>query len=437
MTQGPASNRVKQGTVPWKTDGKQDLFGNRLVSMFVNQVEVHLDNTNWASFVDITSAGSGAAAQANGQVTFSTGATAVSRYVAISKDAVVYHPNHECGWGFTWTFPTVGTATCYSRIGATDDTSWTNSVFFGYETATPTALTLTYRRGGAQIFSEPQANWIDPCDGSAGSLYTDANGNPVALDPTKDQLARVRAGLFGHAGFIVELYSPDTSKTPEDRWVLIYIYTGINGLAVPVFTNFELKIAADVNKSAGADNVQVASACWAGFTTCSLQRVSDAFSSRSLVQPTVSIIRGLSTAGGGTYVDVKVSPSGAVQVGGEIAPITGTTGGATPFRNAAVTNTAVAVKASAGKVWWYNIHNPGVALAYLHFYDVAAASVTVGVTVPTLSLALPSIATASVALDAANAVGIQFSTAISVAATTTPGGAVAPGTALVVNAGYS
>lgn len=119
-----------------------------------------------------------------------------------------------------------------------------------------------------------------------------------------------------------------------------------------------------------------------------------------------------------------------------VSPIAGTTGGATPYRNAALSNTKQVVKAAPGKVWWYNIFNPGVALAYLHFYDAASADVTVGTTVPTLSIALPSIATASVGVDSPQVVGLQFSTAITIAATTTPGGGTAPGTALVVNIGY-
>jgi hypothetical protein len=123
--------------------------------------------------------------------------------------------------------------------------------------------------------------------------------------------------------------------------------------------------------------------------------------------------------------------------GSTVAPVVGTTGGATPFRNAAVTNTAVAVKAAAGKVWSYNIFNPGVALAYLHFYDLASGSVVVGTTVPTRSVALQSNATSQVGVDTSFGVGIQFSTAISIAATTTPGGGTAPATALVVNIDYA
>ena len=106
------------------------------------------------------------------------------------------------------------------------------------------------------------------------------------------------------------------------------------------------------------------------------------------------------------------------------------------FRDPALSTTAVAVKASAGSVVGYNIFNPGSALAYVHFYDVAQGSVTVGTTVPKLSLPLPSNSSATVGIDSKQA-SVPYSTAITVAASTTPGGSTAPGTALVVNILYN
>lgn len=116
---------------------------------------------------------------------------------------------------------------------------------------------------------------------------------------------------------------------------------------------------------------------------------------------------------------------------------TATATGLTRFRNIAVTNTAVAVKGSAGNIYSINAYNPGVALAYLHIYNVAAASVTVGTTVPNWSIALPSTATGTVGIDAISDIPyFTASGAFSVAASTTPNGGTAPGTALVVNIGY-
>ena len=86
--------------------------------------------------------------------------------------------------------------------------------------------------------------------------------------------------------------------------------------------------------------------------------------------------------------------------------------GLTPFRDINLGLTAVAVKATAGQLWWYFITNQHATLfRYIHFYDLAQADVTVGTTVPKLTFAFPSAAAANVALE-----GINFDVAITVAA---------------------
>lgn len=139
-------------------------------------------------------------------------------------------------------------------------------------------------------------------------------------------------------------------------------------------------------------------------------------------------------------VDVVTLPAlvaGTALIGAAAPGASATVGTAlTKFRDPAVTNTAVAIKASAGKLHWYNLYNPNASLAYVHFYNVAAASVTVGTTTPAISIALPSTANGTIALESYNGIGLDFATAISVAASTTATGGVAPGTALMVNAGY-
>lgn len=105
------------------------------------------------------------------------------------------------------------------------------------------------------------------------------------------------------------------------------------------------------------------------------------------------------------------------------AGVTG--GGASIFRSTTLTNSAVAVKASAGTVSFLHVANvSGSAVTcYLHLYNVAAASVTVGTTVPTWSMVLPASTVQTVPFT----VPLQFSTAISAAATTTAGGSTACG----------
>lgn len=92
----------------------------------------------------------------------------------------------------------------------------------------------------------------------------------------------------------------------------------------------------------------------------------------------------------------------------------------------ALTNSAQAVKASAGQLGGWYIYNPNSSAAYVIIYNIAAASVTVGTSTPKLVLAIPASSAAN--LELVN--GIPFDTAISVAAATTGGGNTAPSTAL-------
>jgi hypothetical protein len=59
------------------------------------------------------------------------------------------------------------------------------------------------------------------------------------------------------------------------------------------------------------------------------------------------------------------------------------------YRNTALTNTAVAVKASAGSVMGWNFINANTVPVYVKFYNIAAASVTVGTSAVLLTIAVP------------------------------------------------
>lgn len=98
----------------------------------------------------------------------------------------------------------------------------------------------------------------------------------------------------------------------------------------------------------------------------------------------------------------------------------------------AQTATVTAVKAGSGRVYGYHIQNPNETDAYLHFYNIASGSVTVGSSTRTRTLWIP----AGGAIDTVFTVPISFSTAISIAATTTITGSTAPSTGLLVNIDY-
>ena len=59
------------------------------------------------------------------------------------------------------------------------------------------------------------------------------------------------------------------------------------------------------------------------------------------------------------------------------------------YRNTALSNTAVAVKASAGSVMGWNFINPNTVPAYVKFFNLASGSVTVGTSAVVLTLIVP------------------------------------------------
>lgn len=95
--------------------------------------------------------------------------------------------------------------------------------------------------------------------------------------------------------------------------------------------------------------------------------------------------------------------------------------------------TAQAIKATAGQMYGYYAYNPEAAVTFVHFYNTAAASVTVGTTSPQMTIAIPAGSAANLSIPQ----GIEFTNAgWSCAATTTAGGNTAPATGVSLVAWY-
>ena len=96
-----------------------------------------------------------------------------------------------------------------------------------------------------------------------------------------------------------------------------------------------------------------------------------------------------------------------------------------------LSNTATAVKASAGQLGGWSFRNTHTSDTFIQLFNVAAGSVTLGTTVPTMVLPIP-------ANNGINqeflTMGITFDTAITAACTATRTGSGAPGVAAEVNA---
>lgn len=112
-----------------------------------------------------------------------------------------------------------------------------------------------------------------------------------------------------------------------------------------------------------------------------------------------------------------------------VTPTPSTSGGWSPSKKAALSNTNAQVKSGAGTLGGWYIYNPNASIAYVQIYDTATGSITVGTTPAVLSIGIPATSAANLELT----LGIAFATAICVAATTAAGNATAPGTALDCN----
>lgn len=99
----------------------------------------------------------------------------------------------------------------------------------------------------------------------------------------------------------------------------------------------------------------------------------------------------------------------------------------------ALTNSAQSVKGSAGSLKGWYIYNPNTSAQFVQFFNTASGSVTVGTTNPLFMLTIPAGSAANLWMQPG---GIAFSTAISIAATSTAGGNGAPTTALDVVVWY-
>jgi hypothetical protein len=98
------------------------------------------------------------------------------------------------------------------------------------------------------------------------------------------------------------------------------------------------------------------------------------------------------------------------------------TSGGLSFYSAQVNATKAAVKASAGQIYGYHFLNTTAAIAYVQIFNVASGSVTVGTTTPDLVIPLPGNSTTGAGATLEISTGIAFSTAITLACTTTRGG---------------
>jgi hypothetical protein len=143
-----------------------------------------------------------------------------------------------------------------------------------------------------------------------------------------------------------------------------------------------------------------------------------------------------SVAVGGTYNTSAPGPSNGQQeplqldaaANLKVTILPGTTNGWTPILENGLSTTVQTVKGSAGELGAYYCWNPNGAVAYIQIFDTGG-TVTLGSTAPKWSIGIPPTSAAN--LELAN--GMNFASAIKVAATTTATGSSAPSTGIDCN----
>lgn len=289
-----------QSNVP-VTISQQDSFGHIVQAQRYNQIEVDYSTTiptGATGDVVVTTANGGSAASSGGQGVFSSGTNANGGVNVVTNLSLDYRPHAELYAAFTAIF-TTGVANSYQRIGVYNIA---NGFFIGYE---GTAFGLTIRKNTSDTFV-PKASWnVDQLTGAIGSKFT-LNGTPVAYDSTKDNLFRIRFGWLGAATIYFEIYSPD------GVWVLFHAYKVANQSTSPTIDNPNLPLTLDIQKTSGATDVVMKSACWGAGSNSPYNKITATITRNTLAQLTRTVIVGEKPGGGGLFENVKVNPSGSL-----------------------------------------------------------------------------------------------------------------------------
>ncbi len=112
------------------------------------------------------------------------------------------------------------------------------------------------------------------------------------------------------------------------------------------------------------------------------------------------------------------------------------------YRNTALSNTVITIKASAAALFGIKLVNPNTTPAYVKLFNAASGSVTLGTTAPQEVLAVPAgdgTTPGQYVITPESIAYAYFSTALSIVAVTTlaDSGTTAMGTAINVEAKYA
>lgn len=289
-----------------------DILGVAVSGTRNNQIEVSFDTSFNTDVVTNSNTGTGGASISNGHALYSTGTGTTATSKAVSVATLNYRPAHEEYVYFTAAFTTPTSANSDQRIGLYDTN---NGFFIGYDGLT---FGITKRTAASDTFTA-RTSWNgDLLTGAVGSKFT-RDGVPEAINLTFSNLFRIRFAWLGSASVLFEVFSPD------GEWVVFHTLRVPNSQLNPSINTPNLPITLEVIKaSADATNLILYTACWAAGTTSNYSKITDTLTDYTLANLTRSVIAGRASTGGGTYYNVKVTPSGSLTVA--LGDITGVVG---------------------------------------------------------------------------------------------------------------
>jgi len=173
----------------------------------------------------------------------STGAGATGSAQMQSKQNLAYKAGHESYLFFTAAFLEGGVVTSSQWIGLFDD----NEGFaVGYD---DTDFSILFRRdGGTDTVINQSSFNLDTLDGTGASGFT--------IDPTKLNVYRISFGWLGASPITFQV------QDEEGNWIAFHRIEYPNSETEPSVLNASIPIRAQVGKTAGASDLQLATACW-------------------------------------------------------------------------------------------------------------------------------------------------------------------------------
>lgn len=243
----------------------------------------------------------------------------------------------------------------------------------------------------------PRTKLVIGADGTNDGDVSSANPLPVTgtVAVTNAGLTELAGAINASAQMDVNIAASNATVTVDGSGVTQPVsHAALTELAAAINVSSQV----DVNIAASGATVPVSGTFWQA-----TQPVSGTF--WQATQP----------------VSLASVPSHAVTNAGTFAVQPGptTSGGCSIFRSLDLDETEEEVTTSAGQIYGWSITNFATAVRHIKFYNATAANTTVGTTTPLMTISVPGNATDDTqSVFSLGGMGIPFSTALSVAATT-------------------